>query len=323
MGSRRSVVTLGTRCPTAIRATLLEKIRRAADAPAAGFYAIGTLDGRPRVTSMQHVGERWLGEVFEAMRAEAPNWPSSTLAQFRSPPRHHTRTFLEVDAIADRREFEKTEFWRNVWSRHDVSDQIRLLVVHGNRLLGWVGAAARGSHRYTRRDRKRLAPLVETSVNALAAAAALERADLPEREAFIVARADGSLEHASANAAPWFDRPDFHGALATTIRGIDAGNEAETFAVIELAAARIVRLDDEARPAYLVCVRPAPLPMVAPNLSPAVRRVAEAAATGATAGQIACTLGISVNTVRAQLKAAYRALGVKNRVELTRALASG
>lgn len=55
-------------------------------------------------------------------------------------------------------------------------------------------------------------------------------------------------------------------------------------------------------------------------LPPAQLEVAAAAASGATLGEIAAARGVSVNTVKTQLRQAYRALGVRTRSELAAAL---
>ena len=56
------------------------------------------------------------------------------------------------------------------------------------------------------------------------------------------------------------------------------------------------------------------------ELTPARRRIAYAAARGASAPVIAGENGISVNTVKTQLRAVYRQLGVRSRTELAAAL---
>jgi DNA-binding CsgD family transcriptional regulator len=56
------------------------------------------------------------------------------------------------------------------------------------------------------------------------------------------------------------------------------------------------------------------------ELTPARRRIAYAAARGASAPDIAEENGISVNTVKTQLRAVYRRLGVRSRAELAAAL---
>ncbi len=53
-------------------------------------------------------------------------------------------------------------------------------------------------------------------------------------------------------------------------------------------------------------------------LSPRQFEIAEYAAVGATAKEIAKLLGISAHTVRQHLKEVYRRLGVANRIELSR-----
>jgi DNA-binding CsgD family transcriptional regulator len=56
------------------------------------------------------------------------------------------------------------------------------------------------------------------------------------------------------------------------------------------------------------------------NLSPRQREIAEYAAAGATAREIATTLEISQHTVRQHLKEVYRTLGVSSRLELVRVI---
>ncbi|MGI5245057.1 response regulator transcription factor [Dactylosporangium sp. CA-139066] len=57
-----------------------------------------------------------------------------------------------------------------------------------------------------------------------------------------------------------------------------------------------------------------------PRLTPRVLRAAYMAAAGLTAPQIARERHVSVNTVKTQLRQAYRALGVTRRAELRAAL---
>ena len=71
----------------------------------------------------------------------------------------------------------------------------------------------------------------------------------------------------------------------------------------------------------LVLVRRPPAWLASGCLTERQREVSEYAAAGATVPEIATTLALSRNTVRTHLKAAYRELGVSNRVELARAVA--
>ncbi len=58
------------------------------------------------------------------------------------------------------------------------------------------------------------------------------------------------------------------------------------------------------------------------GLSPRVLEAAEFASAGATSAEIARAMGIGTETVRGYLKEVYRELGVSNRVELARCMAS-
>ena len=75
-------------------------------------------------------------------------------------------------------------------------------------------------------------------------------------------------------------------------------------------------------PGHLYAARIYPRETLTPNLgdvlSPRQFEIAEYAAVGATAKEIAKLLGISAHTVRQHLKEVYRRLGVANRIELSR-----
>ncbi|MFE1910734.1 helix-turn-helix transcriptional regulator [Streptomyces anandii] len=102
----------------------------------------------------------------------------------------------------------------------------------------------------------------------------------------------------------------------------------------ELAAARRLFEQAQARP-WLAQVRaaqerqtaadaPAPAPLDVGSLTEAERRVARRVAQGASNREVAAELVVSVKTVEAALTRAYRKLGVRSRVDLTRAvLAAG
>jgi DNA-binding NarL/FixJ family response regulator len=72
-------------------------------------------------------------------------------------------------------------------------------------------------------------------------------------------------------------------------------------------------------PRILVRLRVLPV-LEGERITPRQREVAEFAAVGATVGEIAAQLGISLNTVRTHLKGVYRTLGVASRVELAYAM---
>lgn len=82
---------------------------------------------------------------------------------------------------------------------------------------------------------------------------------------------------------------------------------------------RLAQLDQPgASPRVLVLQLPRSRPQV--TLTPRQREVSEYAIAGATATEIARHLGVSFHTVRTHLRAAYRELGVSNRIELLRVL---
>jgi DNA-binding NarL/FixJ family response regulator len=120
---------------------------------------------------------------------------------------------------------------------------------------------------------------------------------------FFVCTLDGCVEHSSKGIKlAEIDRQ----------RVISARTSHAAQAELSIGAARIVLLEPDR---VLVIVKP-----TIGKLTSRQRQVAEYAAAGATAAEIARCLALSSYTVRQHLKAVYRALHVGNRIELSHAL---
>lgn len=233
------------------------------------------------------------------------------------------RVFLESAELSTRAELEESHLFQTFFRPLGIADQLRFFPHHGRRMLGWVGFyRMRGEPYFTRADARRLQPLVEPLTDVLAAAQRLQ--DDASQPADLVVHPNGRVSHSTASARPWLERESFRTALRMRIRALDASQViAAQHSPLDSAEARIVRLDGAGGGVrYLVNVTPAPLAELAPSdvLGARERETALAAAAGETAEQIARARGVSAETVRAQLKAIYRKLGVGSRIELADAL---
>lgn len=197
--------------------------------------------------------------------------------------------------------------------------QLRTLVYDGTAFLGWMGLLRSEIAGFTTAERHALDSLSPSLASSLRAVRRLEATEIDDiAPAHLVFGPTGRLLHVTAEATPWLtrERRDF---LSSFVRRADAMREPLT--ALDGAAVSVRRLIGEGT-VYLVNLVRAELPRrsALASLTGRRREVAEYAAVGATAKEIAETLGISSHTVRQHLKVAYRDLGVGSRVELARLL---
>lgn len=123
----------------------------------------------------------------------------------------------------------------------------------------------------------------------------------------------GELSMSSASAGRWLTQTRLR-RLREFVAALDGPLERPVRVSIDGVSVRVVTMAgrSEALGLWIECSDD---PVNA--LSPRLRQVAEFAAAGATAGEIAEALSLSTHTVRGYLKDVYRRLGVANRVELS------
>lgn len=124
---------------------------------------------------------------------------------------------------------------------------------------------------------------------------------------------NGDLSMCSEAARTWLTASR-HRRLREFVAALDGRLERPVRVCIDGVSVRVVSMAgrDSALGLWIECSDD---PIDA--LSPRLRQVAEFAAAGATATEIADTLELSTHTVRGYLKDVYRRLGVANRVELS------
>jgi DNA-binding CsgD family transcriptional regulator len=211
--------------------------------------------------------------------------------------------------------------YRDVYAPIEVGSELRTLAMDGDRFLGWLGLIRRGKdNRFTSRETRLLSATMPEVASALCAIDALER-DFLSRDIAAVMRPNGRIEHASSTFVDWLD-DDKADYLRRRINRLDQTGDGSGVEYVETAEVRVIRLDagydtaDGIR--YMVTVGRAELWQIRPvhRLTERQREVADFAAAGATAQEIADTLDISKNTVKQHLKNIYERLGIGSRAEL-------
>lgn len=319
---RHPVLTLHTTEPGEIRRQVVQRVLGRADAEIGLFYSLGTLDGEPRVSSWCAAGNPAGERGIRMVAGDARLLPPKILESTRAPAAVEARSFVELDLVTTTDAIRDTEYYRRVASRFGFLGQIRLLVFHGRRFVGWIGAfRPEAGPRFRRKDRRRLAPLVEPVSSALIAADGLARGDVSDN-AYLLARPDGTIDHASCGARAWLEKRELLDAVRDAVRAADAGRAPASAFALHGAEARVSRLDATGSLAYLLQLRPLRAIERAIPLGRRQQEVAELVAAGATVAEAARHIGISAETVRSHLRVVYRRLGARSRVELLRALES-
>ncbi len=137
-------------------------------------------------------------------------------------------------------------------------------------------------------------------------------------EELIVLGPNGEVELSTSGAPPG----TAHLWAEPIRRSLDDGRRHVVLACpgVSVAAWRLNGSQPGVEPRILVSVRHHPGCVPERGLTPRQREICEYAAAGATMGEVAKHLSLSLHTVRSHLRAAYRELGVSNRVELARLL---
>ena len=308
--------------PRELRGRLLRAVAEIGEVDFALFYNLVEVEGRTYVGDWQAVGDDGVCHRILRPYTREP-WPGASHLQAKRPDPRATRAFLEWNALMPRHDVESTEFFQRVYAPHHLGDQIRLLVYHGPRFIGWIGGVRRhGAPPFSRRERRRLKELVEVCVDGFTTADLLAKQGQPNEPGYLVVSEQGRVEMVSQTARPWLERPQFLDALREAVSEYAAGRLPTSRAVIREAEARVLRMEGDGQVRYLVHVLPTRTLRLgaASGLPPAERELAQMAVCGATVQQMAQATGRSPETVRSYLRNVYDRMEVASRVELARAL---
>lgn len=300
--------------PLDARRRLAASLRQLADADLSCSYQIlADRDGwrlwmPPAISGSAAVARAWIsqgsGKPFTpAFDPELP--PAGQVGRFRS-------------LVA---QYRHTSIYRDFYRPFGFEQQLRSLFYDGSRFLGWVGVLRSADRpRFSRAVRAALDALAPDIQRFLQAIDGQERAAIAGvTPAHLVLSSTGELLHATEGLQPWLDRRRRRD-LSAYVTAFDAGRVSAP-GVIDGVDVSCVRLVGDAT-VYLLTLDAAPRATrsALASLSPRRRRIAGAAAEGATCREIAESLAISPHTVRQHLKEIYRQLQVTSRVELAQRL---
>lgn len=300
-----------------LRAEALRVITELGETEGGVWYTLSQTQGRVAVSDWE--GRAFDGWMIEPLTSGEVTWPEGDPHR---PRNRELRSFVTLqELVSDWDAYYSSRFYERAFGPAKVKDQLRLLVYDGAEFVGWIGGFRyTGSPAFRRSDARRLAPLVEPIANCLVTAHRLDRADRIEEACDLLVDADGRVDFTSESGKRWLSRSGATEILRGWVRSIDRGDAPRQRMGWQI---RWNRLYGDGRVRYLVHLRaPSPV-LVRPldRLSPARREVAQLAAAGATLSEIAKMTERSRETVKSQLKAVYRELGVASRAELGRVLA--
>ena len=224
----------------------------------------------------------------------------------------------------DAKAFWPHAFARNVYVRHDLHEEHRLVVKDETGVVGVLAAAwdrrrtgvaarlsraLRDGHARWAHDRLRHAIRHQVATDAPPAG-------------HIVLASTGAVQLASPPAHRWLDQDRAARLLGAVERATCADQMAATAIAAAGAEVRLTPLHGPLGSGWLGELLPLTSPHVDPRLvlTPAQAAVIAQVLMGSTAPEIAKDLNKSVETVRSQIKQAYGRLGVVNRLELARAM---
>lgn len=204
----------------------------------------------------------------------------------------------------------------NFYHPFDFVHQRRLLAYEGGALTGWL-AILRSSDWAFNPEESRALDLASAEIAGLVAAEDRLRRERADGGCHLILHPDGRVDrHSKAAEALVRERGC---AREDVVRAYRAGVKEFT---VDGVVHRLVGLDGGGGERILCSLQPAiPVRLRADAvLTERQRQVAAEAIDGGTIGSIATSLGVSPETVRKHLRLTYRKLGVRNRVQLARAL---
>jgi len=312
--------TVSTDCPVQIRGEILEAMLEVVSAEMGLFFTVATdSQGGRHFTGGVVRGDdeeliEWIRPVLDAPAYDTYWLPPNTEPKIMN-------TFIRIQTYYTPRQLSTYKIVNAVFDPMEVGDQMRAVVFDGQKLLGWIGLVRRGvDGRFRAKEEAGLIAMLGQLKANLAAADALESEGLAEG-VFAVCTADGGIEHASPYLAQWltFERKAY---LKHRIRATDQGLRPCGIEIFFGAEVRVTRLDGTGGVRYLVTVDRASIISIGSEilLTPRQQEIAVFASVGATNKEIARSLDISPETVKAHMKSIYERLGVCNRHELVEAL---
>lgn len=304
-----------------MREGILQRLRVEALMDGAFAYTTAEISGRFTLANWLAVGEA-AAQSMVRFAALEPEELDEYLARHRHASAGAERGFVDWEHILPADHPRKLALAKSVWRAAGVKDMARLLVFDDDCLAATVGVVRCGAQ-LSANEKRRLSALVESVSGEMIAAWRLDRSIAPNGDESMLLDPDGRITFASASAESWREVTGLIETAAAAVRVLHKTGGASSVVPWGPVLVKLARLTaGNGKTLYLARMKPATAMERAEDavLSPVQREVARLAATGATVGEIAATLGRGAETVRSHISAVYRRLGVSTRIELARML---
>ncbi len=292
-------------------------VDREINAEAAIFFNAREVDGNVYLGASESIGETSIETNLQSMRDETV--PPLLESVIRGPLPEDRDQFLTLHHRLELRGIDDLSAEVLPWApRFGLSDWIGLLVYHGARFVGWIGAwRVRSQEPFSPTECDQLNGQIEAIRPLLVDAHQCEQQSRRDQAGFILFTHDGTTSHASAGLKDWLDdqrRADLLELITDNPRDTESGPY--FFAGMRITITPLHGLNTHR--AYLMRLMPARYPRIEPEavLTPSQKEVARLATTGATVEEMARMLHRSPHTVKTHLKHIYRRLDINSRVQL-------
>lgn len=315
--AREELETIQSLDPLEMREKTLETLIEVVDADEGAFTKYALHNGEYYYTGVRCVAaEDFRDEVLPEIEGKP------TLADMiwdpQLPPADERQCFVRKHYDPQQlRETTELRLLRLMYGRFDINTQLRALLYDGPRFLGWMGCWRRNGEQFTEEEEDRLNRLVDSVVTVLTVAERAESRAFTAPAQLLVGPDGVRIDCATPGGNDWLTT-DRRSHIAELIRRAEAGAPLPPAVLVDGYELRLTRMYGDQGARYLACVTSLELPKlsVTAALTPRQREIAEYAAVGATAAEIADTLDISFETVRHHIKNIYTRLNICSRTEL-------
>jgi DNA-binding CsgD family transcriptional regulator len=303
--------------PETIRTQVLQCLLDHAEADWAIFTTYAERGGEFHYTASQAFGDSQGQRVVEQIDG-GPTLVENAWDPRSPDPEERSHFVPRIASAGGWDGIRGTRLYRDLYRKHGIHDQIRMLAYSGDTFLGWIGVMRHADRPFEEDAARELDRYASAACRRLELAERLQHRQSKQCIRVLMGAEGERIRWRSRAAKGWLtcERREFLRYLVTNgrLEGLLGGFNIQ-----------LVRLEGDGGPLWLATAEQTCRPEVDPlvRLTSRQREVAELAAVDATVDEIAAHLELSPNTVKSHLKAVYRRLDVHSRIELAEHFSSG